>query len=380
MEKLSTELQRRLVALTRDLMLIPSDASRPDDISRCFEFVSNHVETLGGITIKKYCHKESPSMVLLPRNVLKPRVLFCAHLDVITHPDTRDYRSHIADGRIYGPGSADMKGPLAILLEIFRNFHTRYDNPSLGLVITSDEEIGGESGIRFLFDEIGLRCDVAMIPDGGSLNEVIVEEKGILHLKIQCSGHSSHAARPWLGDNPLERIVDSVTRLRQDFALSFKQEDDHWHPTCAVTIIRTSNQTLNRIPSEAEATLDIRFPKPYSVNDMKRRVCEVLGEGIDISTVISAEPTHLSPDSEYLKVTESLTGEATTLCREDGGSDARFVGKYDIPVIVSRPVVGELHSREEWIDISTMETFYRIYEAYLKKKLLDGSQAADSST
>jgi succinyl-diaminopimelate desuccinylase len=355
------------------LILIPSDASRPNDVSRCFEFVSNHVETLDAITIKKYCHKGIPSMVILPKNVLKPKVLFCAHLDVITHPDTQDYRSQIADGRIYGPGSADMKGPLAILLEIFRSFHTRYDNLSLGLVITSDEEVGGESGIRFLFDEVGLRCDVAMIPDGGSLNEVIVEEKGILHLKIQCLGHSSHAARPWLGDNPLERIIDAITRLRQHFASSYTRDNNHWHPTCALTIIRTSNETLNRIPPEAEATLDIRFPKPYSANDMQRCVCEVLGEGIDVSTVICAEPTHLSPDSDYLRVTESITGKATTLCREDGGSDARFVGKHDIPVIVSRPTVGELHSKEEWIDISAMETFYRIYEAYLKQKLVNGS-------
>ncbi|MCP5003752.1 MAG: M20/M25/M40 family metallo-hydrolase [Planctomycetes bacterium] len=373
MPHLSTGLQRRLVALTRDLILIPSDASRPDDISRCFEFVINHVETLDNITIERYCHKGTPSMVILPKNVLKPEVLLCAHLDVITHPDTHDYGSHIADGRIYGPGSADMKGPFAILLEIFRDFHTAHDNLSLGFAITSDEEIGGESGIRFLFDDIGLRCDVAMIPDGGSLNEVIVEEKGILHLKIQCLGHSSHAARPWLSDNPLERIIDAVTRLRQDFA-SFKGPDgDHWHPTCALTIVRTTNQTLNRIPSEAEAALDVRFPNPYSVNDMKMRICDVLGAGIHVDTVISAEPTHLSPDSDYVRVTESLTGKPATLCREDGGSDARFVGKYNIPVIVSRPVVGELHSKEEWIDITSMETFYRIYEAYLKQKLLNGS-------
>ena len=64
----------------------------------------------------------------------------------------------------------------------------QYDNLPLGLAITSDEERGGNAGMRYLFDEVGLRCNVAMIPDGGSLNEVTVEEKGILHLKIQCNG------------------------------------------------------------------------------------------------------------------------------------------------------------------------------------------------
>ncbi|MEK6766676.1 MAG: M20 family peptidase, partial [Planctomycetota bacterium] len=65
-----------------------------------------------------------------------------------------------------------------------------------------------------------------------------------------------------------------------------------------------------------------------------------------------------------------ITGKPTNLEKEDGGSDARFIGRLNIPVIVSRPVVGELHSIDEWIDIESMETFYRIYELYLKRKLL----------
>lgn len=355
--------------MTRDLILIPSDASRPDDIARCIEFVNNHLESLDNITVTKYYHRDIPSLVALPKNLQNPKVLLCGHLDVITHSDVQSYRSHIANGRIYGPGSADMKGPLSILLEIFRCFHMQYDNLPLGLAVTSDEERGGESGIRFLFDEVGLRCEVAMMPDGGSLNEITSEEKGILHLKIQCNGHSAHAARPWLGDNPLERLVDAVTRVRNSFE-SLKQDGDHWYPTCALTIVSTPNQTVNRIPSVAEGTLDIRFPSPYTVNEMLNHVCKMLGEGIEVQALVSAEPTHIPLDPLYLSVTEEITGKPAILTREDGGSDARFVGRLNIPVIVSRPIVGELHSENEWIDISTMETLYRIYELYLKQKLL----------
>lgn len=365
----STDLQKRLVALTRDLILIPSDASRPEDIERCFEFVINHVESLDNIAVKKHYHCDIPSLVVLPRNLDQPKVLLCGHLDVITHSDAHSYRSHIADGRIIGPGSADMKGPLAILIEIFRNLHTQYDNLPLGLAITSDEERGGESGMRFLFDEVGLRCGVAMIPDGGSLNEITVEEKGILHLKIRCDGHSAHAARPWLGNNPLERLVDAAARLRKNFD-SLRQDEGHWHPTCALTIVKTPNQTVNRIPSEAEGALDIRFPSPYTVKEMLNHVHNLLGDGINTHTLISAEPTHLSPDPLYLSVSEEITGKPANLEKEDGGSDARFIGRLNIPVIISRPVVGELHSIDEWIDIESMETFYRIYELYLKRKLL----------
>ncbi len=369
MTQTSTDLQKRLVALTRDLILIPSDASRPEDIERCFEFVTNHVDSLDNIAVQKHYHCGIPSLVVLPQNIDQPKVLLCGHLDVITHSDSHCYRSHIEDGRIIGPGSADMKGPLAILLEIFRNLHMQNDNLPLGLAITSDEERGGESGVRFLFDEVGLRCEVAMIPDGGSLNEITVEEKGIIHMKISCRGHSAHAARPWLGNNPLEHLVDAAASLRKNFD-SFKKDEGHWHPTCALTIIKTLNQTINRIPSEAEGALDIRFPAPYTAEEMINHVRKQLGEGIDTHTLISAEPTLLIPDPLYLSVSEEITGKPTTREMEDGGSDARFIGRLNIPVIVSRPIVGELHSIDEWIDINSMETLYRIYELYLKRKLL----------
>ena len=372
MTQSSTDLQKRLVALTRDLILIPSDASRPDDIERGFEFVINHVESLDNIVVNKYYHCDIPSLVALPKGVDQPKILLCGHIDVITHPDVHSYRSQISDGRIVGPGSADMKGPLAILLEIFRNLHMQYDELPLGLAITSDEERGGNSGMRFLFDEVGLRCDVALIPDGGSLSEITVEEKGILHLNIQCNGHSAHAARPWLGNNPLERLVNAVARLQKNFD-SLRKGEDHWHPTCALTIVKTLNQTVNRIPSDAEATLDIRFPAPYTVKEMLNHVRNLLGKEINTHTLISAEPTLLSPDPLYLSVTEEVTGKPTTQEKEDGGSDARFIGCLNIPVIVSRPIVDELHSTDEWIDIESMETFYRVYELYLKRKLLSAN-------
>ncbi len=369
MTKFSTDLQKRLVSLTRDLILIPSDESRPDDIERCFSFIINHLESLDTIVIKKHCHRGVTSLVVLPKEMDHPKVLLCGHLDVITHSEAHYYRSHIKNGKIVGPGSGDMKGPLAVLLEVFMDLHMKYDNLSLGLAITSDEERGGDAGMRFLFDEIGLRCDVALVPDGGSLNEITIEEKGILHLLIKCNGHSAHAARPWLGDNPLERLVEAISGLLKHFD-SLGNNKKHWHPTCTLTIIKTPNQTANCIPSEAEAILDIRFPAPYTTEKIMNQIYNLLGDETDTHVIVSAEPTQFSPDPLYLTVSEEITGKPTILKKEDGGSDARFIGQHNIPVIVSRPIVGELHSPDEWIDIHSMETFYRIYELYLKRKLL----------
>jgi succinyl-diaminopimelate desuccinylase len=64
-----------------------------------------------------------------------------------------------------------MKGPSGNPTEIFQELHMQYDELPLDWLSTSTKERGGNSGMRFLFAEVGLRCDVALIPDGGSLSE-----------------------------------------------------------------------------------------------------------------------------------------------------------------------------------------------------------------
>ena len=360
-------IKERLVALTRDLILIPSDATRSQERRRCYEFIRNHIETLDHIEVKEFEDQGIPSLVALPPGCSSPDILMCAHLDVITHSDISVYRSHIQDGRIYGPGSGDMKGALAILMEVFRRVHTDYPDASLGLTITADEETGGVSGIGYLAGQQGLRCATAMIPDGGSLNEITVDEKGILHLRLECRGHSAHAARPWLTQNPLEFLMNKLSEVQKFFTTM--EQDDHWSPTCAITVVGTENQTINRIPTQAYAILDIRFPPPHTVKSMLKEVQAKVGPEVTVKEIISAEPTHLSPDPLYQEITEKITGQPVTLIRDHGGSDARYLTGYGIPVMMSRPLVGNLHAEDEWIDIASMVQFYQIYDQYLRTKL-----------
>lgn len=367
-EPLESRIRQRVVALTRDLILIPSIPSRPEDRRRCYEFVRNHLEGVDGVEVREFETAGIPSLVAMPEGVREPALLMCAHLDVITHPDITFYRSEIRDGKIVGPGAGDMKGTLAILMELFRRVHDSHPGASLGLAVTSDEETGGECGIGFLVRDHHLRCGTAIIPDGGSLNDITVEEKGILHLRLRCHGHPAHAARPWLGDNPIYRLNQSLDHLQSLFA-GWQRVEDHWYPTCAVTVIGTENATVNRIPADAHAVLDIRFPPPHTVASMLEHVRGCLLEGVESDIIVSAESTHLSPDTLYREITEKVTGQAARLVRDCGGSDARFLCAHAIPVLMSRPLVGNLHAHDEWIDIDSMVRFYRIMDQYIGRKL-----------
>jgi succinyl-diaminopimelate desuccinylase len=364
----SDNLSERLTALTRDLALIPSTDARPEERRRCFEFCLNHLDAVNGVTIREFEKNGYSSIVAAPNGVVHPDILFCGHLDVVEHPGRSRYLTRVENGRIFGPGVGDMKGGLAIMLELFHTLHQRHPGISLGLAITSDEERGGESGVRYLFEEENIRCGVAIIPDGGCLNRIIVEEKGILHLRLRFEGHAAHAARPWLGNNALEHLSDAITKLRRKF-LELKTTadggDDHWYPTCATTLLNTPNTSVNRIPSTAEAMLDIRFTPPLTTETVLNIIRHEVGETVLAEPMISAEPTHLSPDPAFVEVTSRVTNQKTELVRSSGGSDARFICKFGIPVLISRPLAGELHSEDEWIDIGSMATYHRICEEYI---------------
>ena len=362
------ELRNRLVELTRDLILVPSIADHPEEMARCFELVRHHLDVLPGIVIKEFSIKGHVSMLILPEGLVRPDVLMCAHLDVIAHPNRAVYKSVIEGGRIVGPGAGDMKGALAILIELLKYFYQHHAGCSLGLVITSDEEQGGESGIGHLVRHEDLRCGVALIPDGGSPCSVTVAEKGIIHCKIIHHGHSAHAARPWLGENAIEQLLATLSNVTALFEEA-SSSDNHWVPTCSVNVIATPNQTVNRVPSEAVAILDIRFPPPYTVDKMKLLMEDVIDEEAELEWLITAEPASLDPDPMFMEAIHEVHGSPPEKTKEAGGSDGRFFSAQGIPVIISRPLVGELHGPEEWIDIDSMISFYSVCKKYLEKKL-----------
>lgn len=368
-------LRERLIQLTRDLVLIESTDSKPNERKRCFQFFRNHLEEVQGVTIEMHEKSGYESLVAFPEGQSRPEVLFCGHLDVVEHPESNHYRSELRDGRIIGPGAGDMKGQLAIILELFRHLHREVPGTSVGLAITSDEERGGENGVKFLVEEVGLRCGVAIIPDGGSLTEVTCEEKGILHLRLHAKGEAAHAARPWLGDNPLERLISSLAGIRRAFDEmvldNFSPDDQtsHWFPTCSVTDIMTPNDSPNRIPEIAEAVLDVRFTPPDCAETMHKKITTLAGKGVEVEVIVAAEPTHLKTDKRFVEICGEVTGKEAKSVLACGGSDGRFFSAENIPVMLSRPYVGNLHGRDEWIDIDSMLDYFEICHRYVLERI-----------
>ena len=95
-------LRDRLVELTRDLVIIPSTSSRPDERERCYQFVRNHIDVIEGLDIGEYRRGGYPSLVALPAGCDEPEVLALRFFDSLLSFKMKELRIHgVEDGLEY---------------------------------------------------------------------------------------------------------------------------------------------------------------------------------------------------------------------------------------------------------------------------------------
>ena len=126
------------------------------------------------------------------------------------------------------------------------------------------------------------------------------------------------------------------------------------------------NPTVQRILNIVTPVVGLRDIR--TADDMLREILQCLPDEVTCEPIIKAEPSVLSPDPAFFDACEDILGTRPKERREHGGSDARFIAAQGIPVIMSRPLCGNLHSSQEWIDIDSMVQFYEIYRRYLEDR------------
>ncbi|HKS70011.1 MAG TPA: M20/M25/M40 family metallo-hydrolase [Ktedonobacterales bacterium] len=300
------------------------------------------------------------------------RVLLCGHLDVVPGDDEQFTPRRLSGDRLGGRGAADMKGPIAALLDAF----AAEPLPGLGLLLTSDEELGGEHGTRYVLDQLareGALPAAALLPDGGANMRLVAEQKGVLRLRVVASGRAAHGARPWLGVSAVERLLAGYRAVLRAFPPP-KAEDD-WRPSIALTQLSTGDNAQNTIPARAEATLDIRFPAEVG---RPEALCAQISArlhryGIAPSDVSIAPAFALDLGSSWVarlqEVAASVRGEALPLVREAGASDARFFATYGIPALIFQPECVGWHGPDEWVNLESLAVFREIVARFVRAVL-----------
>jgi succinyl-diaminopimelate desuccinylase len=350
-----------IITLTEDLIRFKTVPSQPAEIQRCVSFIEEYLKTCGA-RYQRLDHAGSPSIIVMPQNNVAP-ILLMSHIDVVDGPDGL-FAPRIKEGALYGRGSIDDKYAAALSLVLIKEYLKKLGNKGqgqndlpFGILITADEEIGGANGARQALKQIKAEFCIAL--DGGNLKKIIVKEKGIVKLKLVARGKTAHGARPWLGENAIENLINDYRVLKTYFAL---QAADHWHRTLNFSAIQAGKAT-NQVPDYAEAIFDIR----YTENDDMEKIFHAIQSEIKGELVLEKkEPLFEGGDSPYLDLLLEFA-ENTEVGFEHGASDARFLSAHGIKGIVWG-ADGDMsaHSADEHVNIDSVFKLYELLNRFIQ--------------
>lgn len=354
-------MQTRLETTLAKLIAIPSVTENTAACSDIIDFVRQELAPLGLHITASSPDAPRPWFFATTRDTLEPSILLAAHLDVVPGSDAA-FTMRKEDGKLIGRGTYDMKLAAACYLEFVKAHANDLHQMDIGLLFTTDEEIGGDSMNDIL--ATGLRPGVVFIPDGGGDWHIEARAKGFFGMKLQAIGKAAHGSRPWEGDNALHRIMDVTQILRNEYP--FEGPDG---TTVSITSV-TGGNAVNQIADTASALLDVRSFDAAALKNFELRVFE-LAAAHSITATINQSGSPVIFDKQhpsvraFLKVLEELRGEPARYVDSYGGSDARYFALYGIPSIIIEPYGGGRHAEDEWLLASDLGEYYRLIETWL---------------
>jgi len=164
------------------------------------------------------------------------------------------------EGKLYGRGVLDDKGPLAASFAALAILKKHEDAIPGSFVFgaVGDEEVGVGVGVEHLLERGLIQCTDAVIPDiAGEMREINVAEKGRVVLKVSASGRQAHAMNPAKGVSAIHAMARFLTALER---LKLRHEPHRIldAPTINAGLIR-GGIAPNAVAADCETTLDIRY-------------------------------------------------------------------------------------------------------------------------
>lgn len=253
--------KKRLLKLTQNLIRIDSQ-NPPGDEAKIAIFVRDYLKALGlKSRIFEFKKKRSNTMVYLEGKNKKCYLLITPHLDTV--PAGKNWKfppfgGTISKNRLYGLGASDCKGNLAVAIEALNSLVEDKVLLDYNIVFaaTADEESGSGLGLIPLLEKGLLRADAAVVLDAGDFN-IIITQKGLIHLKVKIEGKRAHGAYPWLGINAIDIAVNILKDLKTHNLSSFK--NTYLKPATVNIGTIKGGDKVNVVADWCEFELDFRF-------------------------------------------------------------------------------------------------------------------------
>ena len=222
-----------LVALTRDLVRIPTTNPPGDAYRECAEAIGGRLAARGFAIEYVRGHGAPGDSDRYPRlNVVARRdgsrpgqcVHFNGHIDVVEPGrgwTVEPFGAVLRDGRVYGRGTCDMKGGLAAaIIAVEALVDSGLPLPgALEISATVDEESGGYGGVAYLAERgwfAPSRVQHVIIPEPLNVDRVCIGHRGVWWAELETKGRIAHGSMPFLGDSAIRHMGAVLERFERD--------------------------------------------------------------------------------------------------------------------------------------------------------------------
>jgi succinyl-diaminopimelate desuccinylase len=292
------------------------------------------------------------------------RVVLAGHLDTV--PIADNVPSRMADGRLYGCGSSDMKSGVALQLRVAHLVGTGELTPAVDLswLFYDCEEVeAARNGLNRLAREQPelLAADLAILlePTGG-----IVEGgcQGSMRAAVRLTGRRAHSARSWLGVNAihlaapvLQRLVDYAAREVEVDGLSYREGLN------AVCI--DGGVAGNVLPDECTVTVNYRFAPDRTPDEAEAHLRSVF-DGYQLDVLDAAPGARPGLDRPLAqRAVRALGGQVRGKL---GWTDVARFSALGIPALNFSPGDPNLaHQVDESVELSAVAEAERALLAFL---------------
>jgi acetylornithine deacetylase/succinyl-diaminopimelate desuccinylase family protein len=307
-----------------------------------------------------------------------PHLLLNGHTDTVAIKDMTvpPFDAGIRDGRMWGRGTADMKGPVACMLHTLVALRERKASwqGTVTLALVVDEE-AGFAGIRH-FLKGSVNFDYAIVGEPTRF-QVVRGCKGCLRFFIRAHGKAAHSSTPALGVSAITAMARAITGLETYFATELQQ---FAHPelgtsTGSIGLIE-GGSGVNIVPDRCEIKVDIRLVPGQSWEATYARIQEIAS--VELPGIRwEFDPSPMVDFPFCLEAGHPLVQRSTSALGLPESEvvkfscDASKIAAAGIPCIIFGPGdIGQAHTANESIAIEELERgvedYIRIAEALLK--------------
>ena len=286
-----------------------------------------------------------------------PLLVLAGHYDTVPAQDNLPGR--IEDGAVHGCGASDMKGGVAVALELVRELTTLDDGAlDVALLLFGREELPPQHNpLPALFDAVPLvhEADLAVLLEPTDL-AIHAGCVGSLTARVAFHGISGHSARPWLADNAIHRAIEGLARVATYERREATIDGLPFYEALSVTRI-DGGIADNVVPDRAVATINCRYPPDRTPDEAEDLVRSLVPSDATVEIVGNSPPGAVVVDAPLVQSLRAVGGIAIEP-KQAWTNVADFTSR-GIPAVNFGPgATRYAHRRDEQVEIAALEQAY----------------------